>query len=68
MPNGQGIQQALTQPLAALEELLRAPAVALQQGINQLNQTATRGRLPALPQVPEPPRIFSGNAGHRSSK
>ena len=65
MPNGDDIQRALQQPLVALEQLLLAPVQALQQGINQLNATATRSGLPQLPELPEaptPPRLFSGSS------
>jgi len=59
-------QQALEQPLVGLEELLLGPAKALQEGIHQLNATASRSGLPQLPEAPTPPRLFGGdNPGHR---
>lgn len=60
MPNGEDIQRTLTAPLAALEELFRAPAETLRRGVQQINQTS----LVKLPDLPEPPRIFSGSS-HR---
>ena len=65
MPNGDDIQRALQEPLVGLERLLLGPAKALQQGIQQLNTTASRSGLPQLPAPPDPPRLFSGgNPGH----
>jgi hypothetical protein len=58
MPDGQEIQDSLTAPLAAQEELIRGPAQALRQGVQQLNQTAQRSGLPRLPEPPEPPKVF----------
>ena len=66
MPDGQQFQQtpsassgeALTVPLAALEDLIRAPAQALREGIQQLNQAAQRSGLPKVPEPPEPPKVF----------
>ncbi len=48
MPNGRKIEETLTAQLAALENLIRAPAEALSQGVQQLNQTAegTKGNPP----------------------
>lgn len=54
MPDTRQIQDTL----AALEELLRAPAQALKEGVQQLNQSALRSGLPRLPDPPEPPRVF----------
>ena len=62
MPNGPDIQRALQQPLVALEQILLAPAQALQQGINQINATATRSGLPQLPGAPTSLRLFSGSS------
>ena len=58
MPDEKQIQETLTAPLAALEELIRGPAQALRQGVQQLNQTAQRSGLPRLPELPEPPKVF----------
>ena len=58
MPDGRQIQETLTAPLAALEELIRAPAEALREGVQQLNQTAQRSGLPKVPEPPEPPKVF----------
>mgnify|MGYP001612593435 CR=1 FL=1 len=58
MPEEKQIQDAMAAPLAALEELLMAPAQALRQGVQRMNQTAERSRLPKLPELPEPPRLF----------
>ena len=66
MPNGEDIQRTLTAPLAALEELFHAPAEAVRRSVQQLNETAGQRGLPRLPDLPEPPRVFSGSS-HRSS-
>ena len=61
-------QRALEQPLVGLEELLLGPAKALQDGIHQLNTTASRSGLPQLPEAPTPPQLFGGSShdpGHR---
>jgi hypothetical protein len=66
MPDGRQIQDTLTAPLAALEELLRAPAQVLKEGVQQLNcivslsnrQSVQRSGLPRLPEPPEPPKVF----------
>lgn len=59
--NGNDIQRAFSQPLLGLEQLLQAPAKALQDGIHQLNTAASRSGLPQLPEVPDPPQLFSGD-------
>lgn len=56
--NGDDIRRAFSQPLLGLEQLLQAPAKALQDGIHQLNATASRSGLPQLPEVPNPPRLL----------
>ena len=58
MPDERQIQDALTAPLAALEELIRGPAQALRQGVQQLNESAQRSGLPRLPEPPEPPKVY----------
>jgi hypothetical protein len=58
MPDTRQIQGTLAAPLAALEELIRAPAQALKEGVQQLNQSAQRSGLPRLPDLPEPPKVF----------
>ena len=40
MPTGRRTEETLTAPLEALEDLVRGPAEALRQGVQQLNQTA----------------------------
>ena len=60
MPEEKKIQDVMAAPLAALEELIRAPAQALREGVQQLNQSAERSRLPKIPELPEPPRLFKG--------
>lgn len=55
MPDGRQIEETLRAPLAALEELTRAQAEALKEGVQQLNQTAQRS---GLSRVPESPRVF----------
>lgn len=67
MPNGADVQRALQQPLAGLEDLILAPAMALKDGINQLNTTASRSGFPKLPEAPTPPRLFSGSS-HNSMR
>ena len=58
MPDGKQIQENLIAPLAALEDLVRGPAEALRQGVQQLNQTSQWSGLPKVPEPPELPRVF----------
>ena len=56
MPDEHQIEEALTAPLGALEDLIRTPAEALRQGVQRLNQSAQSG-LPKVPEPPESPRL-----------
>ena len=58
MPDGRQIQETLTGPPAALEDLIQAPARALREGFQQLNQTVQGSGLPKVPEPPEPPKVF----------
>jgi len=64
MPNGDDSQRTLTLPLA--EGLLRAPAEAICQGVQQMNVAAQRSGFPQLPDPSEPPRLFGSR--HNSGR
>ena len=58
MPDGKQIQETLTAPLAALEELMGGPAEAMRQGFQQLNLTAQGSGLLRVPEPANPPKVF----------
>jgi len=66
MAEGGQIEEMVTAPLGALEDLFRAAAEALRQGGKQLNQTAQRSGLPEVPQVPELPKVLAALCGWAS--
>jgi len=58
MPDEHRMEETLTAPLAALEDVIRAPEEALREGVQQLDQTTQRSGLPKLPDPPGPPNVF----------
>lgn len=61
MMERRNFRETLLFPLQAVEEIARAPADFLREGVSQLGQSAQESGFPKPPVPPALPKVFSRN-------